>query len=147
MSVAGRSNTTRFMDLLWAEMNDDDLDRLGELLLPRMQDRIASNTGRADGWLDTRQAADYLGITKAALYRATAERTIAFEQSGPGCKCWFKRPDLDDWRRGQTRDAAKTQPRRSNSTIPALVLRKGKRGLAGISTMGGTGLEPVTSCL
>lgn len=53
-----------------------------------------------DGWMTTAEAAVYLGLTVAALHRLTAARTVPFEQDVPGGKCWFKRSDLDDWRRG-----------------------------------------------
>lgn len=53
-----------------------------------------------DGWLDTRGAAAYLGISPNALHKATAARTVRFEQDCAGGKCWFKRADLDEWRRG-----------------------------------------------
>jgi excisionase family DNA binding protein len=51
--------------------------------------------------MDTKQAAEYVGVTVAALHRHTAARTIPFEQDAPGGKCWFKRSELDDWRRGE----------------------------------------------
>jgi excisionase family DNA binding protein len=54
-----------------------------------------------DGWLDTKQAAEYVSLTVAALHRHTAARTIPFEQDAPGGKCWFKRSELDAWRRGE----------------------------------------------
>lgn len=54
----------------------------------------------ADRWMDSRKAADYLGLTVAALHRYTAARTIPFSQDTSGGKCWFNRAELDDWRRG-----------------------------------------------
>jgi excisionase family DNA binding protein len=66
---------------------------------------------QSEAWLNTTTAAEYLGISRNALHKLTAAREIPFEQDGPGCKCWFHRPDLDAWRRGQNPDAAKTQPR------------------------------------
>lgn len=63
-----------------------------------------------DGWLDGARAAAYLDISRNALHKHTAARTIPFEQDRAGCKCWFKRSDLDAWRTGP---AAKTQPRAS----------------------------------
>jgi hypothetical protein len=50
-------------------------------------------------WLDTAGAAEYLGMPKTALHKLTAARGIPFEQEGPGCKLYFKRSDLDIWRR------------------------------------------------
>jgi hypothetical protein len=52
-----------------------------------------------DGWLDSKVASAYLGLPLSTLHRLTAARAIPFEQDGPGCKCWFKRPELDEWRR------------------------------------------------
>jgi excisionase family DNA binding protein len=52
------------------------------------------------GWMTTRQAAVYLGLTRAALHRLTAARAVPFEQEVPGGKCWFNSADLDAWRRG-----------------------------------------------
>ncbi|HTA98822.1 MAG TPA: excisionase family DNA-binding protein [Solirubrobacteraceae bacterium] len=52
------------------------------------------------GWMTSREAAAYLGLTLTALHRLTAARTIPFEQDAPGGKCWFNRTDLDTWRRG-----------------------------------------------
>ena len=53
----------------------------------------------SDGWLDAAGAARYLGIPKTALHKLTAARAIPFEQEGAGCKLYFKRSDLDAWRR------------------------------------------------
>jgi len=55
----------------------------------------------ADGWISTRGAAAYLGMSSSALNNLTAARRVPFEQDRPGGKCWFKRSDLDAWRRGQ----------------------------------------------
>jgi len=79
-------------------LDDAALDRLAELLGPRLQRRLGSAEPRDDGWLDSRRAAAYLGLTPAALYRRTAERTVPFEQSVPGGKLWFRRDLLDQWR-------------------------------------------------
>jgi excisionase family DNA binding protein len=50
-------------------------------------------------WLDATGAAEYLGMPKTTLHKLTAAREIPFEQDGPGCKLYFKRSDLDTWRR------------------------------------------------
>jgi len=52
------------------------------------------------GWMTSREAATYLGLTLPALHRLTAARAVPFEQDSPGGKCWFNRADLDTWRRG-----------------------------------------------
>ncbi len=67
------------------------------------------DTPRPDGWMGTREAAVYLGLSMYALRRLMADRAVPFEQSVPGGKGWFSRGDLDLWRRGRGVDA----PRRS----------------------------------
>jgi excisionase family DNA binding protein len=51
-------------------------------------------------WLDSRHAADYLGVHRDTLRKLAAERAIPSEQDGPGCKLYFRRSDLDAWRGG-----------------------------------------------
>jgi hypothetical protein len=82
-------------------IRDVVLDRLADVLAPRIAERLAATDGsEPDGWLNSKDAASYLGITPNAVHKLTAERAIPFEQEAPGCKCWFKRSDLDAWRRG-----------------------------------------------
>jgi len=69
---------------------------LAAVLSPHLQRHEQSV---ADSWMNTREAAAYLGLTLAALHRLTASRTVPFEQDAPGGKCWFSRADLDNWRR------------------------------------------------
>jgi excisionase family DNA binding protein len=52
-----------------------------------------------DGWLTTRQAAEYAGCSVNALHRAMAAEEVGFEQSCPGGQAWFKRSAIDAWRR------------------------------------------------
>jgi excisionase family DNA binding protein len=55
------------------------------------------------GWMDTKRAASYLGLSVTALHKLTAARRIPFHQDGPGAKCWFLRFELDRWRSHQSR--------------------------------------------
>jgi excisionase family DNA binding protein len=66
------------------------------ILRPHLQDEQPA----VSGWMTSREAAAYLGLTLAALHRLTAARDVPFEQDTPGGKCWFNRADLDTWRRG-----------------------------------------------
>lgn len=50
-------------------------------------------------WLDSRQAAEYLSVHRDTLRKLAAERAIPAEQDGRGCKLFFRRSDLDEWRR------------------------------------------------
>jgi hypothetical protein len=74
------------------------VDRLMPEITARLDRSPPSAIPEADGWLDSKGAAAYLGITINALHKLTAAREIPFEQDGPGCKLWFKRSELDDYR-------------------------------------------------
>jgi excisionase family DNA binding protein len=50
-------------------------------------------------WLDSREAAEYLGLHRDTLRKLAAERAIQAHQEGPGCKLFFRRSDLDEWRK------------------------------------------------
>jgi excisionase family DNA binding protein len=49
--------------------------------------------------LDSREAAEYLGLNRDTLRKLAAERSIPSEQDGPGCTLFFERSVLDEWRR------------------------------------------------
>lgn len=78
------------------------------LLIEQLADRIAvaiaerlgpSNNEPAPEWLDSRAAANYLGVHRDTLRKLAAERAIPAEQEGPGCRLFFRRTELDEWRR------------------------------------------------
>src|ERR1700761_7972326 len=78
---------------------DELLGQLADLVAVRVAARLAAPRKDAkDQWLDTRRAAEYLGIHRDSLRRLAAERAIPTEQAGTGCKLYFKRSDLDAWR-------------------------------------------------
>jgi len=87
-----------FVRALLADLDPEDLRELAERLAPFLPPPAAPTPDR---WLTTREAAEYLGMSVPALHRLTAERAIPFEQDGPGAKCYFKRSELDDWRRSE----------------------------------------------
>ena len=88
------------------------VDGLLDLLANRIADAVTARLDpggpqhRTAEWLDTREAASYLGVHRDTLRRFASERAIPFEQDGPGCKLFFLRDDLDAWRRGGGRSAA-----------------------------------------
>jgi excisionase family DNA binding protein len=84
--------------------DEGGLRRLAELLAPYLVAPDAPST--QDGWMSTREAAEYAGTTRNALHKAMAAREIHFEQDTPGGKAWFKRADVDAWRRGESPRAA-----------------------------------------
>lgn len=78
---------------------EDLLAQLADLVADRVAMRLVGpRLSPQDEWLDTRRAADYLGIHRDSLRRLAAERAIPTEQAGAGCKLYFKRSDLDAWR-------------------------------------------------
>jgi excisionase family DNA binding protein len=65
----------------------------------------AAQSTEAHEWLDSRGAAEYLGVHRDTLRKLAAERTIPSHQDGPRSKLFFKRSELDDWRRAGGRSA------------------------------------------
>jgi excisionase family DNA binding protein len=63
-------------------------------------ERLGADGRDDDEWLDCRHAAEYLGLHRDSLRKLAAGRAIPSEQDGPGCKLYFRRGDLDAWRRG-----------------------------------------------
>jgi hypothetical protein len=83
---------------LIAELTPDDLAELAERLRPY----LAPASPAEDGWLDTKQAALYLGLTVKALHHRTADGSIPChrDSDAKGAKAWFLKSELDRWRRG-----------------------------------------------
>lgn len=95
--------TTSTIALALVDAFDDDaLDLLAAKLAPRLLERLP-NVIADDSWIDSKQAAAYLGITTSTLWKRTAAREIPFEQDRRGGKLWFKRDALDAWREGAWR--------------------------------------------
>jgi excisionase family DNA binding protein len=79
------------------------LDLILDHLAARVADQItarlaASSESSADQWLDSRGAANYLGISRDTVRRLAAEGSLPTEQAGTNCKLYFRRSDLDCWR-------------------------------------------------
>ena len=83
-----------------AQLDDEALAELAIRLAPFLPRSAPTDHDR---WLSTRDAARYLSVTPNALHKLTAARAIPFEQDGPGARCWFRRSELDAWRRGELR--------------------------------------------
>jgi hypothetical protein len=81
--------------------DETGLRRLAELLAPYLPQPVAADEER---WMSSREAAEYAGTTLPSLHHAMAARAVHFEQDTPGGKAWFKRADIDAWRRGERPD-------------------------------------------
>jgi excisionase family DNA binding protein len=96
-------------------MDSGVVEHLVDLLAEKIAGVIADRLGAADRgpveWFDSRHAADYLGVHRDTLRKLAAERAIPTEQDGPGCKLYFRREDLDAWRRSGGR------PRHLTATV------------------------------
>ena len=77
--------------------DDAALAALAARLAPLLVGHLPEAAPAVDGWMTSREAASYLGLTKYALYRLTSAHRVPFQQSSAGAKCWFKR-ELDQWR-------------------------------------------------
>jgi excisionase family DNA binding protein len=99
MSESPRSGESRQALAAVIAGEEGGLRRLAELLAPYLPARQAA--AESDRWLSTREAAKYAGTTRNALHKAMAAREVHFEQDTPGGKAWFKRADIDAWRRGE----------------------------------------------
>jgi excisionase family DNA binding protein len=76
------------------------LGRLADLVVDRLMARSGTETEQPpDEWMDARAAAVYLGVHRDTLRKLAAERAVPVHQDGPGCKLYFRRDELDDWRR------------------------------------------------
>jgi excisionase family DNA binding protein len=76
------------------------LGLLADLVVDRLMKRTeAGSNPPADEWMDARAAAAYLGIHRDTLRKLSAERAVPVHQDGPGCKLYFHRDELDEWRR------------------------------------------------
>ena len=99
MGEAARMGEPRLALAALIAGDEGGLRALAELLAPYLPAPAVS--ADLDGWLSTREAAEYAGTTPNALHKAMAAREIHFEQDTPGGKAWFKRADVDAWRRGE----------------------------------------------
>lgn len=79
--------------------DESGLRQLAELLAPYLP--ALGTPAEPDRWMDSREAAAYAGTTRDALHKAMAAREVHFEQDVPGGKAWFRRADIDAWRRGE----------------------------------------------
>jgi excisionase family DNA binding protein len=79
---------------------DQLLGRLADLVVDRLMARTEASVNSSEGdWMDTRAAASYLGIHRDTLRKLAAARIVPVHQDGPGCKLYFRRDQLDEWRR------------------------------------------------
>jgi hypothetical protein len=81
-------------------LDDHALDALAERLAPHLAERLASERADdgEDRWMTTAEAAGYVGMSTNALHKLTSARQVPFDQRAAGCRCYFRRSELDAWR-------------------------------------------------
>lgn len=93
---AGSAERVAQMDSFFDQLIDQLADQVAAVVI----ERLAADEPESVDWLDCRHAAEYLGVHRDTLRKLAAERAIPSEQDSPGCKLYFRRGDLDAWRRG-----------------------------------------------
>jgi excisionase family DNA binding protein len=78
---------------LLAELSDADLDRLAELLAPRLGSQAPATEGSP--WLGVDDAATYLGCPRSRIYALVSARRIPHCRDGS--RLLFDRTELDAW--------------------------------------------------
>lgn len=94
LSLASPLRTSGEPSMLEA-LVEDIVERVASAVVQQL---TAGRDQEIGEWLDSRPAADYLGVHRDTLRKLAAERTIPAHQDGPGCKLFFRRSDLDRWR-------------------------------------------------
>lgn len=89
------------------------LDAIADRIAERVAQRLAIAPEQGDAWLDTRSAAEYLGVHRDTLRKLAAAGTVPSEQDGPACKRYFNTIDLDRWRASGRRFHAASKARKT----------------------------------
>lgn len=84
-------------------MGHEEKELLAEILRPYIAPSVDVSD---DGWMDTKAAAKYLGMTAAALRTRVGRvyndpHPIPVHQERDGGRLAFKRSELDAWQRGE----------------------------------------------
>jgi excisionase family DNA binding protein len=80
------------------ELVEAIVDHVAERIAGRVIPRLSTLTDQEDRWLDSKEAAEYLGVSVPAIHRLTASRSLPFSQDRPRGRCYFRRSELDRWR-------------------------------------------------
>ena len=91
-----------FDDATMRQLREEIADELLTKIRPLLEGRADS-----EGWLDTKRAAAYLGISVTALHKLTSARSLAFSQTMAGAPCYFRKSELDAYRESFLRTPAR----------------------------------------
>ena len=79
-------------------LDPESIREISETVAALLKPQLAEICSENDRWMNSAEAATYLGMTLQALYKLTARDDIPFTQSEPNAKCWFQKSRLDRWR-------------------------------------------------
>lgn len=85
-------------------LDDRDVERIAAKVAALIVDQLRTASRSGDRWLDSREAADHLGLSLHALRHLVARRAVPFVQDRPGAKVFFKVSELDAWRASHARE-------------------------------------------
>jgi excisionase family DNA binding protein len=80
------------------------IEALADALTERIAARLPQPPDTEDGWMDTRAAADYIGLTPNALHKIAARDGIPCSRPAGTRKLRFRRSELDEWMREDRRE-------------------------------------------
>lgn len=81
--------------ILTAYTREDLKEIFREIIGEFMQPAKGGKPEKVDEWLTVEQAADYLSVTPATIYRRTSENSIPYTKQGK--RNYFSKSELDNW--------------------------------------------------
>ena len=84
-------------------LDDDDVSRIASAVADLVIERLSEQKSEGQ-WLNTREAAEHLGLSLHALRHLVARRAVPYVQDAPGSKVYFRASQLDAWREEQTHE-------------------------------------------
>jgi len=115
--------TTLWRHLL-DELGPDELGELAQRLAPYIPKPAPASR---DGWLNSREAAEYLGISLNALHQLTASRSIPFKQRTARGRLYFDPSALDNWRRGAPAGGSHAANRGAASIVSSHAVKRSSK--------------------
>jgi len=77
------------------------MDQIVDRIAHRIVELLEVEGDKSNQWLDSKQAAEHLGISLNALHRLTSRREIPFAQQSEGGRLYFRPSELDAWRESE----------------------------------------------
>lgn len=71
------------------------MDQLNQIL-ERIESLLSNHNYEGKDYIDVKEAASYLNISKSAIYKMTSNRQLPFYNPG-GKKIYFKKSELNNW--------------------------------------------------